>query len=121
MLSVTTMPRLTESPASFANAALGRMPTAITTSVAGIAVPSSSSMPSTRVSPMMRLVLALVMILMPRLFEFTRQQISGGGIELALHQGRHQMDHGDIHAALLEARRGFEAKQSATDDDSLAA
>ena len=49
------------------------------------------------------------------------QKIAGGGIELALHQGRHDVQHGHIHAALLQPGRGFEAEQAAADDDGLGA
>ena len=66
MRSSTTMPRLTSSPASLARPMFGRMPTAMTTSVAGMTVPSASSTPSTLPLPTIALVLALVITLMPR-------------------------------------------------------
>ncbi len=44
------------------------------------------------------------------------QQRSGGGIELTLHQRRHQMHERDRHAAPLQSPRRFEAKEAAADD-----
>ena len=49
------------------------------------------------------------------------QQVAGGRIELALHQRRHDVQHGDVHAAFLEAGGGLEAEQAAADDDGLGA
>ena len=49
------------------------------------------------------------------------QQMAGGGIELALHQGRHQMHDRDVHALRLEARGGLEPEQAAADDHGIAA
>lgn len=49
----------------------------------------------------------------------TLQEIAGGRIELALHQGRHDMQHGDVHALRVEARRRFQTQQAAADDHRL--
>ena len=49
------------------------------------------------------------------------QQMAGGGIELALHQGRHQVHDGDVHALRLQAGRGLQAQQATTDDHDAAA
>ena len=54
-------------------------------------------------------------------FDRPLQQIAGGRIELALHQRRHEMQHGDVHAARLEAGRRLEPEQAAADDDRLGA
>jgi len=43
------------------------------------------------------------------------QQLGGGGIELALHQDRHQMDDGHRHAAPLQPPCRFEAEEAAAD------
>ena len=47
--------------------------------------------------------------------------MAGGGIELALHQGRHQVHDGDVHALRLQAGGGLEAEQAAADDHGAAA
>ena len=47
--------------------------------------------PSTRSVPRIAFVLALVITLMPRSSIGALEQIAGGGVELALHQRRHQM------------------------------
>jgi hypothetical protein len=47
------------------------------------------------------------------------QQLRRRAVELPLHQPRHQMDDGHVHSAKLEAVRGFEAQQPATDDDGM--
>ena len=44
------------------------------------------------------------------------QILAAGRIELALHQRVHQVDHGDIAAAHLQAARRFQAQQAAADD-----
>ncbi len=49
------------------------------------------------------------------------QEMSGGHIELLLHECRHEVEHGDVHALLLETRRRFEPEQSAADDHGFAA
>ena len=61
--------------------------------------------------------MALVMTLMPRCFERPLQQVAGGRVELALHQRRHQVEDGHVHAARAEPGRGLEAEQAAADDD----
>ncbi len=38
------------------------------------------------------------------------QQVAGGRIELAFHQRRHDMQHGDVHAARVEAGGRFAAR-----------
>ena len=59
---------------------------------------------------------------MPRLFHLARARyIAARGIELTLHQRVGEMNDGDVAALHLQAARGFEAQQSAADDDSLAA
>jgi hypothetical protein len=50
------------------------------------------------------------------LVEVALQQHAGMGVELALHQRRHQMHQGDAHAAALQAPGGLEAEQPAADD-----
>ncbi len=45
------------------------------------------------------------------------QQVAGSWIELALHQRRLEMQHGDIHAAHLQSCRSFQTQQAAADDD----
>ena len=47
--------------------------------------------------------------------------MAGGGIELALHQGRHQVHDRDVHALRLQAGGGFEAQKAAADDHGIAA
>ena len=47
--------------------------------------------------------------------EVAPQQFAGGGVELALHQRRHQMHDRDRHAAALQSPRRFEAEQPAAD------
>ena len=64
-------------------------------------------------------VLALVMTLMPRCFDRALQEIAGGRIELALHQRRHDMQHGDVHALRVEAGRRLQPEQAAADDHGL--
>ena len=49
------------------------------------------------------------------------QEIARGRIELPLHQGRHNMEDGDIHAAMSKTRCGFQSEQSATDHHRLLA
>jgi hypothetical protein len=49
------------------------------------------------------------------------QQMAGGGIELALHQGRHQVHDRDVHALSLQAGGSLEAQKSAADDHGIAA
>ena len=49
------------------------------------------------------------------------QQVAGRGIELALHQGRHEMENRDLHALGLQARRRLEPEQAAADDDGMPA
>ncbi len=43
------------------------------------------------------------------------KEVAGRGIQLALHQGWAQVQHGDVHALHLEACRCFQTKQTATD------
>jgi hypothetical protein len=49
------------------------------------------------------------------------QQIAGGGIKLTFHQGRHEVEHRDVHALHLEAGGGLKSKQATADDHDLAA
>ena len=51
---------------------------------------------------------------MPR-FSSRRLQQPGRLVELALHQRRHQVDDGDLHAAQREPVRRLEAEQAAAD------
>ena len=44
------------------------------------------------------------------------QQMTCGDIELALHERRHEMEHGHIHALLFEAGCSFEAEEPAADN-----
>ncbi len=55
------------------------------------------------------------------LFDRALQQVAGGRIELALHQRRHHVQYGDVHAARCKAGGGLEAEQAAADDDRLVA
>ena len=50
-------------------------------------------------------------------FERLLQQLAGHVVELALHQPRHQVHHGDLHAAQHQAVRGLQAEQAAADHD----
>ena len=47
------------------------------------------------------------------------QQLAGHAVELALHQRRHDVHHGDGHAAQHQAVGRFEAEQPAADDDGV--
>ena len=47
--------------------------------------------------------------------ELALQQVAGGGVELALHQGGHQVDHRHLHALLQEAGRGFQTEDATPD------
>ena len=93
----------------------------MTTSVAGMMRPSASSTPSTLRSPRIALVDGLGDDLDAALLEFPLQQVAGRRIELALHQRRHQVQHGDVHVARVEPGRGLEPEQAAADDDRLGA
>ncbi|MCY1220466.1 hypothetical protein D9M72_324810 [compost metagenome] len=53
------------------------------------------------------------------LFDRPLQQVAGGRVELPLHQSRHDVQDGDVHAACIETGCRFEAEKTATDDDSL--
>ena len=66
-------------------------------------------------------MLALVMTLMPRASIALCSRCPAGGVELALHQRRREMQHGDVHALLLEPGRRLEPEQAAADDDRRAA
>src|SRR5581483_1983234 len=46
-----------------------------------------------------------------------REISAARGIELALHQRFHQVDHGDIAALHLQSPRSFEAQQATANDD----
>ena len=48
--------------------------------------------------------------------EITLQQLAGGGIELAFHQGRHQVHQRHRHAALAQTPCSLQPQQPATDD-----
>jgi hypothetical protein len=48
------------------------------------------------------------------------QQPASGLVELALHQPRHDVDDGDLHAAPHQAVGGFQPEQAAADDHGLA-
>ena len=47
--------------------------------------------------------------------EVAAQQFAGGGVELAFHQGRHQMDDRDRHAAPLQSPGRLQPEQPAAD------
>ncbi len=47
------------------------------------------------------------------------QEISGGRVELAFHQRRHEMHDGDVHVPRPQASRRFEPQQPAADHDRL--
>ena len=121
MRSSMTMPRLTSSPASLARPTFGRMPTAITTSVAGMIVAVGEFDALDLAVADDRLGVGLGDDLDAARLDRLLQQVAGGRIELALHQRRHDVQHGHVHAALLEAGGGFEAEQAAADDDGLGA
>ena len=53
-------------------------------------------------------------------FQLLLEEIPGRGIELALHQRRHQVDNGDRHALQGQTRGCLEAEQAAPDDDGTA-
>ena len=93
----------------------------MTTRSAGRRVPLSSSTASTRPVPTIALVLARVMHLDAARLDGALQEMAGGGIELALHQGRHQVHDRDVHALRLQAGGGFQAQQAAADDHGIAA
>src|SRR2546426_3505300 len=57
--------------------------------------------------------------LQPLVLERALQHIGRGTVQLTFHQPVHQMDDGDVHAALLKAICRLEAKQSAADDHSV--
>src|SRR3546814_4064026 len=52
-------------------------------------------------------------------FEFLLEHRGGRCVELTLHQAIHQMHDGDLHAALGQTVRSFEAEQPAADHDRL--
>ena len=53
--------------------------------------------------------------------EVGAQHAAGGGVELALHERRHQVEHCDFHAGQSEAVGGFEAEQPAADHHGIPA
>ena len=57
---------------------------------------------------------------MPRASRSRLQQLAGRGVELPLHQRRHQVDDRDRHAAPLQAPGRFEPEQAAADHDRAA-
>src|SRR5215468_2021296 len=109
--SSTTMPRLTSSPASLASAVLGRMPTAITTRSAGSVRPSSSRTAST-LSSQNRVGIGAGQNLDAAFLDRLLQQIGSVGIELPLHQGRHEMDDRRLHPLGRQARGRLEAEKA---------
>ena len=113
--SSTTMPRLTAMPASRARSALGRMPMATTTASASMVRPSFKVTPSTRDVPAISAVSALRMHLDAHGLDRTLQHARSLGIELALHQPVHQVQHGDACAGLRETVRGLKSEQPAAD------
>src|SRR5689334_7232014 len=108
------MPRLTDSPASLPSAELGRIPTAMITRSAGRMVASASSTPLTRLSPRNALVFAAGL-------HRLREEVARSRIELPLHQRRHQVDDGYVHALLVEPCSGLESQQPAADHHGFAA
>ena len=98
-----------------ARSMFGRMPTAITTRSAGISRPSASTTPSARSVAEDFLGLAVGEERDAALVEIAAQQLAGGGVELALHQRRHQVHDRDRHAAPLQALGRFEPQQPAAD------
>jgi hypothetical protein len=89
-------------PGVLGQRAFGRMPTAITTMSAGqhraVLELDALDPPSRRRSLGVGLGHDLDAARLDRLL----QQIAGGRIELALHQRRHEVDDGHVHALLLE-------------------
>jgi hypothetical protein len=53
---------------------------------------------------------------MPRASSDCCSSRPAGLVELALHQPRHDVHHGDLHAAQHQAVGGFQAEQAAADD-----
>ena len=116
MKSLTTMPRFTSRPASRPSAALGLMPAAITTSSA------SSSSPVAKRRPI-HVAVAEQSGRLPgqhhpdaEAFDAPLQILAARGIQLALHQRIHEVNHRDLAAAHLQTARRFQAQQSAADD-----
>ena len=66
-------------------------------------------------------MLALGQNLDAALLDRLLQEISGVRIELALHQGRHQMNDRGLHALGGKAGGGFKAEQAAADHHGIAA
>ena len=120
MVSLTTMPRLQCRPARSASSVLGRMPTAITTRSAGTSLPSlklhGRARGRLRRLPTQRRGLRADHELRGRVAssDFC-SSLPAAVVELALHQPRHQVHHGDVHAAQHQAVGGLEAEQAAAD------
>lgn len=105
-----------------ASSVLGRMPTAITTSSAGISLPSlkrarrahaaaTSCVFVAQQFRRLRLHAELHAALGQRFLQHAARLI----VELALHQPVADMHHGDLHAALHEAVGRFQSQQATTD------
>ena len=83
-------------------------------------VPSASATPSTWPLPRMAVVRAAEQHADAEVLHLAEQVAAAVGIELPLHQRRHQVDDGDVAALHLQPARGLETEQAAADDDGLA-
>ncbi len=103
-------------PPPWPRPALGRMPTAMTTRSAGKMRPVLQLDAGDSVCAEDGLGIGAGVDVDAARLDGLLEQIAGAGIELALHQGRHQMHDRNLHALEREARRRFEAEQPAADD-----
>jgi hypothetical protein len=71
--------------------------------------------PVTRPSPKSVVVTLSVWDVEAHLFELSQQDRSAHGVELHVHDVRHEMDHVDLEAAVEQAFRRFKAEQAAAD------
>ena len=81
--------------------------------------PSANATPSTRSSPRIAVVLSAEQHADAQVFHLRLQVAAAVGIELPLHQRRHQVHDGDVAALHLQPARGFEPEQPAADDHRL--
>ena len=79
----------------------------------------TSATPSTWPLPRIAVVVRPSSTLNAELLHLADQIVAAVGIELPLHQRRHQVDDGDVAALHLQPARGLEAEQAAADDDRL--
>ncbi len=110
-------PRSTAQAGGAGQSACGRMPTAITT----IGRDRAVLRPAARASPSIATVLASEHHGDPLPGQPLLQQGGGAGVELALHQPVHRVQHRDAHAAPGQPDRGLEPEQPAADHHGVAA